>query len=61
MLRFCWLRIRQSPCLEFLDFGSMDLVNLSFVAFMTVHSLIVLNAFKISLSADKKVSMIDLD
>lgn len=61
MLRFWWLRIRQSPCLEFLDFGSMDLVNLSFVAFMTVHSLIVFNAFKISLSADKKVSLIDLD
>lgn len=61
MLRFWWLRIRQTPCLEFLDFGSMDLVNLSFVAFMTVHSLIVFNAFKISLSADKKVSLIDLD
>lgn len=60
MLRFCWLRIRQRPCLEFLDFGSMDLVNLSFVAFMAVHSVIVLNAFKTSLSA-KKVSMIDLD
>lgn len=61
MLRFCWLRIRQRPCLEFLDFGSMDLVNLSFVAFMAVHSVIVLNAFKTSLSADKKVCMIDLD
>ena len=39
----------------------MDLVNLSFVAFMTIHSFIVLNTFKISFSADKKVSMIDLD